>query len=96
MEITAVHYRTKPILTNALMADYPSCEQSAFFGVARSARIWNDLEKLGVPGIAGVYAHPASAGGFGMTSMQERAERIGASRQRGEEFGHLVIWSLGH
>jgi len=28
VNITAVHYRSRPILTNALMADYPSCEQS--------------------------------------------------------------------
>ena len=31
VEITAMHYRSNPILTNALMADYPSCEQSGFF-----------------------------------------------------------------
>ena len=31
------------------MADYPSCEQSGFFAVLRAARIWDDLEKLGVP-----------------------------------------------
>ena len=28
--VTAIHRRTNPILTNALMADYPSCEQSGF------------------------------------------------------------------
>ena len=67
VEITALHYRSNPILTNALMADYPSCEQSGFIAVLRAARIWDDLEKLGVPGIRGVYAHPAAAGGFGMT-----------------------------
>jgi 4-hydroxy-3-polyprenylbenzoate decarboxylase len=74
VDITAVHFRTRPILTNALMADYPSCEQSAFFGVARSARIWSDLDRLGVPGIHGVYAVPAAAGGFGMTivSLEQR------------------------
>lgn len=74
VDITAVHYRSKPILTNALMADYPSCEQSGFFSVIRSAKIWDDLDKLGIPGIAGVYAHPAAAGGFGMTviSMEQR------------------------
>jgi UbiD family decarboxylase len=74
VEVTAVHYRTQPILTNALMADYPSCEQSAFFGIARAARIWSDLDKLGVPGITGVYSHPAAAGGFGMTivSLEQR------------------------
>lgn len=74
VDITAVHHRTQPILTNALMADYPSCEQSGFFSVIRSAKIWDDLDKLGIPGIAGVYAHPAAAGGFGMTviSLEQR------------------------
>ena len=74
VKVTAVHYRTNPILTNALMADYPSCEQSGFFSVIRSAKIWDDLDKLGIPGIMGVYSHPAAAGGFGMTviSMEQR------------------------
>ena len=30
IEITALHHRNQPIMTNALMADYPSCEQSGF------------------------------------------------------------------
>ncbi len=74
VNITAIHYRSRPILTNALMADYPSCEQSGFFSVMRSAKIWDDLDKLGIPGIAGVYSHPAAAGGFGMTviSLEQR------------------------
>jgi len=74
VNITAVHYRSRPILTNALMADYPSCEQSGFFSVIRSAKIWDDLDKLGIPGIVGVYSHPAAAGGFGMTviSLEQR------------------------
>jgi len=74
VDITALHYRSQPILTNALMADYPSCEQSGFFSVIRSAKIWDDLDKLGIPGIQGVYSHPAAAGGFGMTviSLEQR------------------------
>jgi len=74
VEITAVHYRTSPVLTNALMADYPSCEQSGFFAIVRSAKIWDDFDKLGVLGIQGIYSHPAAAGGFGMTiiSLQQR------------------------
>ena len=67
VDVTAVHFRSNPILTNALMADYPSCEQSGFFAVIRSAKVWDDLDKLGVPGIKGVYAHPAVSGGLGMT-----------------------------
>jgi UbiD family decarboxylase len=74
VEVTAVHYRSQPILTNALMADYPSCEQSGFFSIIRSAKIWDDLDKLGIPGVCGVYSHPAAAGGFGMTvlSLEQR------------------------
>ena len=74
MEIKAVHYRDNPILTNALMADYPACEQSMLFSVARSARVWSDLDRLGVPGIKGVYSPAAAAGGFGMTviSLEQR------------------------
>ena len=74
VNITAVHYRSRPILTNALMADYPSCEQGGFFSVIRSAKIWDDFDKLGIPGIVGIYSHPAAAGGFGMTviSLEQR------------------------
>lgn len=74
VDVTAIHYRSNPILTSALMADYPSNEQSGFFSIIRSARIWDDLDKLGIPGIHGVYAHPAAAGGFGMTviSLEQR------------------------
>lgn len=74
VEVTRVHHRSHPVLTNAIMADYPSCEQSGFFAVIRSARIWDDLDKLGIPGVQGVYAHPAGAGGFGMTviSLEQR------------------------
>jgi UbiD family decarboxylase len=81
VEITAVHYRNSPILTNALMADYPSNEQSGFFAIIRSARIWDDLDKLGVPGIQGVYAHPAGAGGFGMTAISLEQRYAGHAAQ---------------
>ena len=81
VDITAVHYRSRPILTNALMADYPSCEQSGFFSVIRSAKIWDDLDKLGVPGIQGVYSHPAAAGGFGMTVISLEQRHAGHAAQ---------------
>lgn len=74
VEVKAVHYRDEPILTHALMADYPANECALLYSIARSARVWNDLERLGVPGIKGVYAHPAAAGGFAMTvvSLEQR------------------------
>jgi UbiD family decarboxylase len=74
VDVKAVHYRDNPILTHALMADYPANECALLYSVARSARVWNDLDRVGVPGIKGVYAHPAAAGGFGMTivSLEQR------------------------
>ncbi|HEY5900166.1 MAG TPA: UbiD family decarboxylase [Burkholderiales bacterium] len=81
VEVTALHYRSQPILTNALMADYPSCEQSGFFSIIRSAKIWDDLDKLGIPGICGVYSHPAAAGGFGMTVISLEQRHAGHAAQ---------------
>src|SRR5258706_3561056 len=81
VEITAIHYRNNPILTNALMADYPSNEQSGFFSIIRSARIWDDLDKLGIPGIQGVYAHPAGSGGFCMTVIALEQRYAGQAAQ---------------
>ncbi len=74
IEVKCVHYRNNPILTSALMSVYPSGEQGLLYGIARSARIWDDLVSMGVPGIRGVYAVPASANGFGMVvvSMEQR------------------------
>jgi UbiD family decarboxylase len=81
VEVTAVHHRNRPVLTNALMADYPSNEQSGFFSIIRSARIWDDLDKLGIPGIRGVYCHPAAAGGFGMTVVSLEQRHAGHAAQ---------------
>jgi UbiD family decarboxylase len=81
VEVTAVHHRSNPILTNALMADYPSCEQSGFFSIIRSAKIWDDLDKLGIPGIRGVYSHPAAAGGFGLTVISLEQRHAGHAAQ---------------
>ncbi len=74
VEVTAVHYRDNPILTNALMADYPSCEMALFYAIAKSARLLDDLDKLGIPGIKGAWAVPAAASGFGavVVSLEQR------------------------
>ncbi len=74
VEVTAVHYRDDPILTNALMADYPSCEMALFYAITKSARLWDDLDKYGIPGIRGVWTVPAAASGFGMVvvSLEQR------------------------
>lgn len=81
IEIKAIHFRNNPILTAALMADYPSCEQNVFFGIVRSAKIWDDLERMGVPGIRGVYSVPCAAGGFGMVCVSIEQRRPGHAAQ---------------
>ncbi len=65
IQVKALHFRRNPILTAALMATYPSCEIGAYYAIMRSAKVWDDLDRLGVPGICGVYAHPAAASGWG-------------------------------
>ena len=77
IEVKALHMRRAPILTAALMADYPSCEIGAYYAIMRSARVWDDLETLGVPGIEGVYAHPAAASGWGMLVVSLRQRYAG-------------------
>jgi len=81
IEVKCVHYRNNPILTAALMADHPSCEQNFFFGISRSARIWDDLDRLGIPGIRGVYSVPAAAGGFGVVVVSIEQKHPGHASQ---------------
>jgi UbiD family decarboxylase len=81
IEVTAIHHRDDPILTSAVMSDYPSCEQSLFFAIARSARVWDDLEALGITGIAGVWCVPAAASGLGMAVVSLRQAHPGHAAQ---------------
>jgi 4-hydroxy-3-polyprenylbenzoate decarboxylase len=81
IDIKAIQFRNNPILTAALMADYPSCEQNVFFGIVRSAKIWDDLERMGGPGIKGVYSVPYAAGGFGMVCVSIEQRRPGHAAQ---------------
>ena len=66
MRVERVRYRNNPTLTCALMADGPSNECGLFWAALRSAGIWADLQKLGIPGIQGVWSIPEAAG-WGMT-----------------------------
>ena len=81
IDVKCIRYRNNPILTCALMADYPACEQSLFFSIVRSARIWADLQKLGIPGIQGVYSFPEAAGGFGATAVSIEQRYAGHASQ---------------
>lgn len=77
IDVKAVHMRRNPILTASLMARYPACEIGAYYAVMRSARIWDSLDLLGVPGIKGVYAHPAAASGWGLVVVSLKQQFAG-------------------
>ncbi len=81
IDVKAVHMRRSPILTAALMAKYPSCEIGAYYAIMRSARILDDLERIGVPGVVAAYAHPAAASGWGMVVVAIRQHYAGHAAQ---------------
>jgi UbiD family decarboxylase len=81
MEVKAIHHRKSPIFTHALMARYPSCEIGAYYAIMRSARILDDLARIGVPGVVGAYSHPAAASGWGLVVVSLQQKYAGHSAQ---------------
>ena len=81
IEVKAVHCRQTPILTAALMANYPSCEIGAYYAIMRSARILDDLAKIGAPGVVAAYSHPAAASGWGMVIVSLKQQYAGHAAQ---------------
>ena len=81
IEVKALHCRRSPIMTAALMARYPSCEIGAYYAIMRSARILDDLERIGVPGVIAAYTHPAAASGWGMAVVSLRQQYAGHAAQ---------------
>ena len=81
IEVKALHHRRSPILTAALMAKYPSCEIGAYYAIMRSARILDDLDRIGVSGVVGAYAHPAAASGWGMVVVAMQQQHAGHAAQ---------------
>src|SRR4030095_12255212 len=47
----------------------------------RSARIVDDLDRIGVPGVVGAYAHPAAASGWGMVIVSLKQQYAGHAAQ---------------
>lgn len=81
IEVKVLHSRRSPILTAALMAKYPSCEIGAYYAIMRSARILDDLERIGVPGVLAAYAHPAAASGWGIVVVSIQQQYAGHAAQ---------------
>ncbi|MGH6767474.1 MAG: hypothetical protein ACRECO_00470 [Xanthobacteraceae bacterium] len=63
------------------MAKYPSCEIGAYYAIMRSARVLDDLDRIGVSGVVGAYAHPAAASGWGMVTVSIRQQHAGHAAQ---------------
>ena len=81
IDVERIRMRKSPILTCALMADHPANELGLLYGIVRGAKIWNDLDKLGMPGIKGVYCPPFGAGGFGITTVSIEQRYAGHASQ---------------
>jgi 4-hydroxy-3-polyprenylbenzoate decarboxylase len=77
IEVKALHLRKNPIMTAALMANYPACEIGAYYAIMRSARILDDLQAIGVPGVMAAYSHPAAASGWGMVIVSVKQQYAG-------------------
>jgi 4-hydroxy-3-polyprenylbenzoate decarboxylase len=99
MRVEKVRFRDNPTLTCALMADGAANEAGLFWAALRSAGVWADLHKLGIPGIKGVWSIPEAAG-WGITVVSIRQMYAGHAPQvmalaaqctAGAYFGKYVI-----
>lgn len=79
--VNAIHHRTQPIFTNALLGFHPANEEQTSDAAMRAARIWRELDGLGVKGIKGVYCPPTAACGWGMTIVSVRQQFPGHAKQ---------------
>jgi len=80
IEIKTVRYRNDPILTCALMADWPANESGLFWAMTKAAKVWADLDAMGVPGVKGVWSPPEAAG-WGMTVVSIKQLYAGHAAQ---------------
>ena len=71
IEVKCVHHRNDPILT-VCSPSYHNPGYATQSCLMRSAKIWDDLEVIGIPGIRGVYAHPFAVFGMIVVSVEQR------------------------
>jgi UbiD family decarboxylase len=81
IEVKAIRHRSDPIILSSLMADGWS-NDCGLMGMSRAARVWADLEGMGVPGICGVWS-PPEATGWGMVVVSIKQQYPGHSAQVG-------------
>ncbi len=81
MRVKAVYHRNDPIMTCANPAVPPS-EYSFWACMMRSAMFWEGLERMGIPGITGVWCHEAG-GSLLFTVVAIRQMYAGHSKRVG-------------
>lgn len=99
VKLEKVRFRDNPTLTCALMADGAANEAGLFWASTRAAAIWSDLDKLGVPGIKGVWSIPEAAGwGITVVSIKQmyaghapQVMALAAQCTGGAYFGKYII-----
>ena len=82
IDIKTIRYRDDPVVTSALMSDGWSNECGLMWAMAKAARVWTDLNAMGVPGIRGVWSPPEAAG-WGMTVVSIKQQYAGHAAQAG-------------
>lgn len=81
IRVKYVYYRNNPILTCSRPSRPPS-DYSFSKGVVKSALIWEELEKCGIPNVKGVWCHEAGGGRlFNIVAIKQAYP--GHSRQAG-------------
>ncbi len=98
VRIKRVYYRTDPILTLAIPSRPP--ENFTFArATVKSAMIWEEVEKAGLPGVQGVWCHEAGAGRlFNVISIRQmypghasQAGMLAATCHAGNYAGRWVV-----
>lgn len=98
VHIERIYHRNDPILTLAIPSRPP--ENFTFARAAvKSAMIWDEVEKAGLPGVAGVWCHEAGAGRlFNVIAIKQmypghakQAGMLAASCRSGNYAGRWVI-----
>ena len=81
VRVTSVMYRDDPIVLGCIPGKPPN-DNTFFRSPLRSALIWNELERAGVPGVVGVWSHEAGGGRL-MTVVSIRQMHPGHAKQAG-------------
>ncbi len=98
IRVKRVYWRTNPILTLAIPSRPP--ENFTFArATVKSAMIWDEMEKAGIPGVAGVWCHEAGAGRlFNVVSIKQlyaghasQAAMLAANCHAGNYAGRWVV-----